>query len=262
VAVNAWLLAGGPPSLAVPGIPDPSFGLWGAILGYLLVVALPGFALGMALLPQRGTGWAVRLALSLGLGMASAALAGLLLDRTIWGLAYWPWVVYITSALALGVVTSIRRGIWKLAPRIRRPFSVGRAALWLRLRWQSVLLSALTLGVLSLAVILAYQGAINQQYASYSQLWAVRDRTPGSNIVTFGVQSGEKETIVYSLSIEKADGSSLAWNSIELIPGQTWTTQLDVPRCSQDCEGKLTALATLYREDEPGTPYRIVWLRR
>ncbi len=72
-----------------------------AVLSLPLVLFLPGYALSAALLPDGRTGLAERIAFSLGLSIAVAALGGLVLNRLPGGLNPGSWRLMLL-ALTLG----------------------------------------------------------------------------------------------------------------------------------------------------------------
>jgi len=216
-----------------------------AMAAVLLVLVLPGYALAEAALPAGGIGPWERLTLAAGLSAAAAALGGLVLHLTPWGLQPWTWSpLLVTITLAASAVAVARRR-WPApaAGRLRlgtfnrqAPLLLGMAALFAIAAWMA-----------------ARAGAAAVPGTGYTQLWMLPAALDGRPAVRLGVRSAERRPLTYRLELRTDGGPLRAWEAISLQPGQQWETIEPLPAVSP--EGMVSA--ALYRSDQSGV-YRHV----
>jgi hypothetical protein len=108
-------------------------------------------------------------------------------------------------------------------------------------------------GAVSLIDLPLPQPKIDQ---GYTILWIQPDQNK-SNIIHVGAISNEFAPTSYSLSLVADDRVLYQWNNIKLAPGQKWETQYEtLPALSNSTRVE----ALLYKQDNPDTAYRRVWL--
>ncbi len=215
------------------------------LVGVVLALFLPGYAITAAALPTRMRGFWERLVLSLGLSISVAAFSGLVLTWTPFGLRPTSWLA------ALGTVTAAAAGyalVRRGRPWVNR---AGRYQLGIRARVPLLIGTAALIGAGAIAV--AYQGVIDEPQPAYTQLWLL-PATPAHSI-RIGVKNMEPAPVRYRLVVGLANQEVEEWSPIDLNPGQSWQVTTDLP-------ATLTAApvhAYLYRLDAPQTVYR--WVR-
>lgn len=219
-----------------------------AVLAVPLVLILPGYALTMAVLPNPTLGFVEQLTFTLGLSLAVAAVGGVILNLTPWGLQAGTWAAWLgTVTVVAGVIALLRRRVQSASSS--RPMIADLSA-------HQLLMFGLAICITLGAIGLARYGAERQQSASFTQLWIQPADERGAPNVRIGVENMERRPTQYRLEL-KSDGSVIhEWPSIDLAPGKTWeaTAALGVSTGS--------VVATLYRAEAPETVYRFVILRR
>jgi uncharacterized membrane protein len=212
-----------------------------------LVLVLPGYALTMALFPH-GTGTEKLLA-TLGLSLASVALAGLALNWTPMGLQARSWVV---------VLSSVTLGAGAMALR-RQPGAFPVPVTWPRigvpLRQVALLGTALVVTVG--AVAMATNGALLQRYPGFTQLWIQSADTTDHGAVRVGIRSEEEAPVQYRLVITAEGHVIRTWSAITLDPQQRFVVVVPVPLLRSK---QVPIEVLLYRSAAPDQIYRHVVL--
>lgn len=211
------------------------------IAGLLLVLVLPGYALGRALFRGRDLPGPERILISLALSAAVAVLGTPLLAATSLSLTRHTWPVLfggvtLASCLAAwlaGGHAQVRLRGWAL-PRLRDVVLVG---------------VAIAIGSAAIAVGRAPREA-PEGVTGYTQLWL----TPRGEQLELGVESDELDPTSYRLTV-LADGRLVRqWRRLALSTGDGWVVKLpsSIGRSAETVE------AFLYKADKPAEPYRRV----
>lgn len=235
----------------------PASNIVKAALGAPMVLFLPGYALSAALLPDGRAGLAERLAISLGLSIAVAALGGLVLNLLPRGLTPGAWRV-----LLLGVTLSAAGyAYWRRQTRqipgpgpLVTKFSMRDATLVA----SAALLIGLALGLGGLGVGRATISAASDA-DPFTQLWMLPGEdaptNSGHQTVRVGLRNNEKGALTYRVTLQGGDNVFVEWPQVTLASGESWQAQATVPA---DMAG-LDVIALAYREGDE-TPYRRVRL--
>jgi uncharacterized protein DUF1616 len=220
----------------------------GVLPAALLVLVLPGYALSAFAL---GSATALERSIaSLGVSLTLAAVLGLVLHLTPWGLTGGSW----TGALVL--ITWGASGLAALRRRALRPRRTSAARL-VRVDARSVAMigAAACLGGFALYLSSNPPGELATQ--GYTLLWAVPDAASGS-LVHVGVQNFEPGPRQYVLRADWADQALQQWN-VDLDVSSTWSTDIDLSSQVAHPAGDLQL--RLYSADDPNTPIRQAMLR-
>lgn len=218
------------------------------LAGVPLALLLPGYAFSAAFLPSVLNG-AERLTLSVGISIGLSVISGLLLNLTPWGIRP------DTLALLLGGMTLVAAVI---ADYRRRESTPGAASLNLRVSLRQAVLFGLAAGLVVGAFNITRISAAAQQTPRFTQLWLL----PGDDTqaVRIGVRNLESTAVSYRLELFGATPIQ-EWPALELAPGQTWETTVELPQGAGEAG---TVEGVLYRNDAPTTMYRRVelWVSR
>lgn len=215
-------------------------------LAVCLAFFLPGFALTAAALPSN-LRIEERLTLSVGLSLALAALGGLLLNWTPWGLTAASWASFLVAVTLLGIAVALGRTRRRPAVRVRGPS--------IRAVIVHGLLFALAGSVLAASLMGARRGAEQQTQAGFTQLWLVPlDET--REVARLGIRSQELEEATYQLRLESGERLLHHWPAIKLEPGQQWETEVVVQKGAGEA-----LVASLGRSEFPAAEYRRAFLR-
>jgi uncharacterized membrane protein len=186
-----------------------------------LVLFLPG--LSVSLIAFRGRlGPAERAVYSVGLSLALVAFVGLALAATPWHLTPGGW------AVGLGALVTIPT----LAALVSDPGNSGPKRIGARsrveVRRSDVGLFAAGAGLLILAVLLATRGAADSPQTTFTELWILPSPADGRYEVELGVRNSE--AIRMRFRVELSHGANLVaqWTDIDLRPGETWRTTINV----------------------------------
>jgi uncharacterized membrane protein len=225
---------------------SPGGGLIRLLFGLPLALVLPGYALTAALFPGPAPGPAERIALILGISLASLAVVGLALNVTAPGLTATTWTAALATLTLAAVLLAVRRRKRHPEETVRFPVD----AISIR-QWTTFGLAGL---VLIGALLIAREGALEPRGAGFTQLWMLPQAQPAGSEVRIGVTSRERSPVVYRLELESGSQVQTSW-LLELAPGESWQTTVSV----KPVAGARTA-AVLFRLDRPGPPYRQVAL--
>lgn len=214
--------------------------------GLVLALVLPGYLVTQALLPRSLIGLPERIVLSVGVSLAVAALGGLVLNLTPWGLERASWSLLLVGVCVFFFIIAV----------VRRAWEVPHVAIGLRVRDGLLLGLALVIGIAALTI--ARAPAPSPSIEGYTNLWVVPSEST-KPAVGFGVSSSEVSTIEYSLEI-KVNGQVVSRApNFTLRPGEKWEATLDVSAAGT---GSPRVEADLYRLDRPQSIYRQVVLDR
>lgn len=235
-----------------------SSGLPRTVAALLLVYFLPGWSILAAWLPDSLDRPLTRLLFSVFLSAAMTAIGGLILNNTSGGLQASSWTRWLGSITLLHLSIAFVRLV--LYPRtirtvplmpslsFNRPGRIFAFSLW-------VLAGTAALFVTAGALTFARASAQNAPSEGFTQLWALPTDMPHQ--ISVGVQNEEGHSIDYRLVISRYPLSGPF--AIVLNDGESWETTINlVPSANAPIE------ISLYRLDQPGTPYRSVqvWLPR
>jgi uncharacterized membrane protein len=272
------LVAAGTAALALP-LPIPQGLRVAAALPLVLLV--PGLAISLALWPEPqsaidlenpgneeaiGISRTTRLLLSVGLSLAIAALGGLVLTLTPWGVQPGTWGCFLGAiALGAGLVAVLRR--WTSAPAedVAQPL-VTHSSPWAALGIPTIslrqgLLLALAALVVAGAWSAALSGAATLPSRGYTELWMLpttQGIATGAAAVRLGVRNHETGVVRYRLRVETGGRTVQEWSELDLRPGQQWEGQASWPAATS---AKVPVQAVLFRADAPDVPYRhvLIW---
>jgi uncharacterized membrane protein len=215
-----------------------------------LVAILPGYALTTAIFVRYPLGFAEKVAFSCGLSLGLAAVGGLLLHFTRWGLQSASWIVL------LGGITLIANGL--ALARIRPTAKVDLSVIHVPLRLHQILLIALAGVVMTGAYLTARAGAENRPVPRYTQVWVLwADETQTE--ITLGIHNHEAVPRQYRLQLSTRQGQVHEWPVVTLAAGETWHASYTPSPPISEAD---FIMATLYRLDIPEDSYREVYLRR
>jgi uncharacterized protein DUF1616 len=242
------LLAG----VLLPSLLGAGLAVTHGLVGVVVVLLGPGYAISCAALPTRALGFWERLTLSLGLSIAAAAFTGLVLTWTPFGLRAATWLV------ALGTLTVVAAAIalWRRARSWEAPSPApphqGEGKTGVRV---PLLLGLATL-IAAGAIAVAYVGVIDQVQPGYTELWLLPAPATAPHSIRIGVKNMEPGPVQYRLVVELANQKVEDWSPIELQPGQSWQATADLP-ATLNAGGPVQAF--LYKLDAPQRVYR--WAR-
>jgi uncharacterized membrane protein len=219
------------------------------VLTLPLVLALPGYALTTAILPNRTLGFPERLAFSLGLSLAVGVLGGLALNLTPWGLQTNSWALLLSGFTIGAACIALLRRTGRADIRQMR-FKLGI--------YQGLPL-AVAVAVAGAALAVAINGAIRHPSQGFTQLWILPANGATTDVVQLGVSNMEMKAMTYRVQLMIGDMVVGDWEQVELQHGQNWTTEFALPVKGSGVE---IVEAELYRLDAPETIYRRVKLWR
>lgn len=185
---------------------------------------------------------ALRAGLTLGIFVAVTLVIGIILNYTAAGITRPLWMIgyglytLIASLVALGA-----RGHYGTTP--------------ITLKYAHAALLVILAVAFGLSYLMARVGLETYPHTGFTEFWLLRDENE-PNGVLLGVTSGETEPVSYHLET-LADGRLIeSWPEIELAPGETWQTALELPDSTTD-----PVIGLLYRVGDT-EPYRRVELWR
>jgi hypothetical protein len=219
------------------------------IVGSVLVLLLPGFAITAATFAGRRLDTAERLLFSLGLSLAIGALGGIVLNGLPFGLGTASWTILLGGiTLAAGTVWLVRR---------RRPLIVSMDQSARALKTRGRLLLALAVAVVMAAWGIAVVAAAEQPSSGFSQLWMLPTGAADHPLLLLGMKSTETRPTRYTLDLVQGGVILSEWHSADVAPGQEWHVTTAVPT---GLKTSGTVEARLYRTDAPDVVYRRVEL--
>ncbi len=213
-----------------------------AVPGILLALFVPGYALSVALFPERRGDGFERLLLALGSSLAISVLAAVALDQAPGGLNARSWCI------ALAAVTLVSCGV---GARRRRAHPRRAAGAPRRIRLAAVALACAACAPVAGALAIARLPATGVQ--GYTLLWALpKDEAQGT--FTVGVRSYELTTTSYVVTARSGTRVVLQ-RRVTLRPGESWSAAATrAPSIARAVEVALAKAA------HPGSTYRRVHL--
>ncbi|MEZ4727321.1 MAG: DUF1616 domain-containing protein [Caldilineaceae bacterium] len=220
------------------------------LLGLVLVFILPGYALTETLFTHQQLSSAERIFLATSASLAIATLGTLFLYQMGWTLQMNSWLgLFIAISLMGGAGAWVlrRQGNNTALPPVRLGFSV-----------MHIGLLALAVALTSVAFTTARSAAPAERFQGYTLLWLTPQDASTPDRFQLGVTSKELDTTQYKVQIKADDQLAQEWPLVELAPNQAWLASIEMPA---EQRAQHTVEATLYRLDQPETPYRRVVLR-
>lgn len=243
-----WLIVGGGTAGLIWSM--ATVAAFQVVLGLLLVLVLPGYALTTALFTPQQLGWAERLLLSMGASIALAIVGSVALRQSGVQLQAPYWI-----GLSVVVTVGAALSVWLM----RRPQDVvAEAPLQVRLNSSHLVLLGLAVLVTSVAFTTSRSAASSAIYQGYTILWLTPQEGTTPQRLQLGVTSKELTTTTYTVQIKVDDQVAQEWPELQLAPHQNWQASLEVP---SEQMAQSTVEVLLYRLGQPETPYRRVVLR-
>ena len=219
--------------------------------GLALVVLCPGYALTMALFPERLPGWPERILFSLGLSLATAILGAVAVNLLPWGLQTGVWAG-LFAAVTLGASLA---AAWR---RRGQPDEVPARLPQRNLGWSQWSLLGLAVLLTAGAVELVRTPLPTTGVLGYTLLWITPAGDASWPDVHLAMSSSELTTTHYRLRVTLDSQLYLDVPDITLEPGGKWERQIAL----SGGQPVRVVEAVLYRQAEPGTVYRRVALFR
>lgn len=208
-----------------------------------LVLVLPGYALSQALNRSPSLGGAQRVAEAVGLSLAVAAVGGVVLNVTPWGLQASSWAALLAAVTAAGAAAALAR-------RRGAPSPVASAVPRRLPVLQGSLLSVAVV-IAALAGVVAWQGAANQKTPGFTQFWLQPAATAGT--VQVGLVNEEASTVTYRVDLWAGGRVVDVLQPIKVAAGARWDTRAAI---GVQTDTQQPIRAELYRLDKPGAVYR------
>ena len=229
------------------------------LLGVPLIIALPGYALTAALIPDRGAlGRTERTILGVGMSIVTVILVALGLNQLQAG------ITSVTVALSVGAITLLC--VVVAAVRRRREPTLSAADPGEDDDSEHEASKPFGPELLALAVILTVGavfvgvlGTVQAPQPGFTQLWMLDGSAP--NTIQVGIRNNEGSPLQYRLEIE-TQGQILRSSQIDLAAGQETLQTINLPALSGSSPQTVTA--RLYRLDltSATAPYRTTLLWR
>lgn len=216
------------------------------VLGLLLVLVLPGYALTAALFPDATLPRTDRLLYTVGLSLVVTILGGFVLNWTPWGLRTQSWAVLLSYITLGGCVAAV----------VRRPVAIAvteRSSL--RISPGQIGLFALAALTLVGSVAIARSEAAQHPAPDVVQLWILpgdQPQTARLGVITKGPTAGS-----YRLVVQRGGYTIREWPALTIKDDDRWEATLELS-ARQPGSGPIEA--RLYRADDPNTVYRNVTL--
>jgi len=221
-----------------------------AILGVLVVLILPGYALVELLMRRRTLGTSQHLFLSLIASIAIAILGSLLLHQLPLGMRANSWI-----ALFVGTTAGVGLLAWMLRNRRNEKAVVPHQ---MPIRISQLLIMCLAVIVAAGALMFARTPGSTEHYAGYTLFWLTPIEGEADNQLQLGIDSKEFVSTAYRLELFVDGVIVQKWSTIELVPNQQWHANLALNEAQLN---ESTLEANLYRLDQPDTLYRHVVMR-
>lgn len=219
------------------------------ILGLLLVLILPGYALTELLFAKGQLTRTERLLYTLGGSVMVATLGALLLNQVPGGVQTNGWIGLLVGVTLIGTLLGALKGqpaTTTAAPRLPR----------LRISFNQLLVLAIAVGVAGIAVKTAQTPTSPQGLTGYTLLWMLP--ADDTSRLALGISNQEFAPTAYKLQVKVDDQLAQEWPSLLLGVNGRWAAELAVPATAV-AGHEITA--ELYRLDQPDQLYRHVVLR-
>ncbi len=241
------------------------------LLGLIVVLFLPGYSLSAVLFPYRGQLSPLeRAALTVLLSLALAALAGLALNYTPWGVALLPVLLVLGGGSFLTAIIAWYR--WKqLAPAERLSFDLPTPII----PWElpSIVDKALMYSLVAVIIVAALtmvytfnSPSISESFTEFYILgadgslenYATSLSVYDEQQLLVGVVNHEHHHLAYRIKLRLGDQQLAEVQTGTLSPGQRWESPISFTLASRGADQKLELL--LIREDQQDQPYRSLHL--
>jgi uncharacterized membrane protein len=212
-----------------------------------LALILPGYAITAAAFGSHLPAWPERIPLTLGISLASAALASLVLNYLPGGIHGFPWTLLLVLIVLLACRAAARR-------RGRRRGRQQPASLpSLKPRPVPVVLGIGTVAMVVVALILAHATPENDHASGFTQLWIAPPK-PTDVSTRIGITSEQQQTRTYRLVVKVEGKAKPEVEKFELEPNQTHLVKID----SGGTGPPAGVVAKLYLRSDPSRVYRRV----
>ena len=212
-----------------------------------LALILPGYAIAAAVFGPNLPAWPERIPLTLGISLASAALASLVLNYLPGGIHGFPWTLLLVLIVLLACSSAARR---RGRQRGRRqPLSLPS----LKPRAITVVLGIGTVAMVVVALIVAQATPENDRAAGFTQLWIAPPKLTDVS-TRIGITSEQQQTRAYRLVVEVEGKAKPEIETFELEPTQTHLVKID----SGGTTPPAGVEAKLYLRSDPSRVYRRV----
>jgi uncharacterized membrane protein len=237
------------------------------VLGLVLVLFAPGYALQAALFPRQDDLDGIeRAGLSLGLSVAVISLLALLLDNLPWGLRLWPMAISLALTVLVASLPALARRL--ILPPAKR--FIPRIGLDLRSWWgeqdrtnrrlYSLVAGALVITFISAAAILLLPKPA-ERFTEFYMLGSEglaqdypRQVTAGQTVaLTVGISNREGAAAVYRIQVKAGEKVLTQAGPVALENGKTWEQALEFVLLTAGDDQQILLL--LEREGQPA-PYR------
>lgn len=218
-----------------------------AIFAVPLALILPGYAITAAAFGSNLPAWPERIPLTLGISLASAALASLVLNYLPGGIHGFPWTLLLVLIVLLACRSAARRR-GRRRGRHQPPSLPG-----LKPRPVTVALGIGTAAMVVAALILAQATFDNDHASGFTQLWIAPPK-PTDASTRIGVTSEQQQTRAYRLVVEVEGKAKPEVETFELEPSQTHLVKID----SGGTAPPAGVEAKLYLRSDPSRVYRRV----
>lgn len=214
-----------------------------AVVGALLVLVAPGYAMQAALFPQAPSGPATRWLLTLGTSLCIAVLGGFLLNAAPLGLTPMAWTLLLGAVtVAAGAVAISLRGPTPL-PSLRPALPSPRNAAF----WGAAVV------VVVAAFVIDLRSAATQPRPGFTQLWLLPASGAPAGTVRLGVRNEEGGDTVYEVRLQSGGRTVQRWPAITLKPDESWGATVALP-AGAGAAGPVEV--DLYRGGDTSAPYR------
>lgn len=220
------------------------------VLGSAFVLFTPGYLIALMIFPEESLEFPVRVALSIGLSLALAAIGGILLYASGAGLANTSWIALIAGINIVGsLVVLIKRG---------RPDQAIVERYVIELGWTMGGLLLLIVAGLTGIILMARQSAYDRPSEGFTELW-IANVDQSEDQIQIGIHNQEHQTASYDVVLRINGRYIEDWPEIELDSTQQWVTEYHLP---PPISRKEIVVVSLYQTDKPNELYRRVQLQR
>jgi hypothetical protein len=183
----------------------------------LLVLVLPGYALTRAALGRAPVGWAERVATTLGLSLAIAAIGGVVFQFAGLRADLVVWIAWLVGATAAATAVALARDIRDPGP------ARDRAEPWRPISAVQGLLLFVAATITVWAMIFAWAGATVDVNPTAVQLWILPVQGTQPPTVRLGIHNEASNPAHYRLVLTETPTRTLTW-TVDLAGGQVWET--------------------------------------
>ncbi len=208
-----------------------------------LALILPGYAITAAVFGSHLPAWPERMPLTLGISLASAALASLVLNYLPGGIQGFPWALLLVLIVLLACLSAARRRGRQQTPSLPS----------LKPRPVTVVLGIGTVAMVVVALILAQATPENGHASGFTQLWIAPPK-PTDVSTRIGITSEQQQTRAYRLVVKVEGKAKPEVETFELKPSQTHLVKID----SGGTGPPAGVVAKLYLRSDPSRVYRRV----